>query len=210
MRSELAALDMLRDSLAHEEQVLKDEENKTKCARKHLLMAQQERNDKELQLLSIDGSCPAKKSTTAIKSDTALIRERSEELHHEYLEEHAPIYARHDVSTRLHLMKSNACLDAAQRKKQRREDRLQYLRGETSRQRNEVGELIEENEIIEEKIKSLLASEEQDDDEVVEIDSIIKHVLSKKLTLRAELSKTQDILEVATENRDTWERRCNE
>ena len=200
---------MLRDSLNHEEKVLKDEENKARCARKRLLMILRERNEKELQLLD-DDSCPTMKTTTAIKSETALIRERSEQLQNEFDREHAPIYARHDVSTRLHVMKSKACLAAAQRKKQRREDRLQYLRGETSRQRNEVGALIEEKERLQENIKVLLDSEEQDDDEVVETASIIKHVLSKKSTLRAELSKTQDILEAAIENRDTWERRVSE
>ena len=207
LRSELAALDMLRDSLIHEEKALKDEETASKDARKQLLLILRDRNEKELLLLN-DESRPAKKATSAIKSDTALIRGRSEELQNVFDREHAPIYARHDVSTRLYVMKSTACLDAAQRKKQRREDRLQYLRGETSRQRNEVGALLEEKRTAEERSKFLLESEEQDDDEVVEIASIIKHVLSKKLTLRAELGKTQDILEVATENRDMWERRC--
>ena len=76
-------------------------------------------------------------------------------------------------------MQSEATLVAAQRKKQRRETKLQSLKEQTERQTRESIEMRTECERIRDECMELDRREEEDDEETVALSMQIKSVLAK-------------------------------
>lgn len=180
LASEQATLELLQDQLELAKKRLADDELATQKARKHLLTAMRSRHGVELDLLS------KKEETAAIRSEAAglqssieSIRLQTNELRRKFEEEHAPLYAKHDVSTSLHAMRSESLLIKAQQKKQRREDKLHHLKSETERQRFETDRMREETERLRDEIEGFARREEEEDEEMVGLTMQIRQVLAK-------------------------------
>mmetsp|Transcript_19860 Transcript_19860/g.37365 ORF Transcript_19860/g.37365 Transcript_19860/m.37365 type:complete len:178 (+) Transcript_19860:1205-1738(+) len=158
LRSELAALELLQIQHAQAKQCLKADERALAEVRKELLTAVRSRHGLELECIQIaNESRKVDESISELKTNAAGIRSRIKDLERKFDEEHAPIYAKHDLSTKLHSMRSEACLVAAQRKKHRREEKLQGLMERTERQRGEASEMrTETDRICEECIQTSL------------------------------------------------------
>ena len=118
-------------------------------------------------------------SASALHGEAADVRAGTGEIARRHDEEHAPIYAAHDLSTRLHSMRSEARLVAAQGRKRRREGRLRGLGDRTGRQRGEAGEMRTETDRIREERAEMDRREEEDDEETVALNMQIKSVLAK-------------------------------
>ncbi|KAL7523054.1 hypothetical protein ACHAXR_000008, partial [Thalassiosira sp. AJA248-18] len=118
--------------------------------------------------------------------------------------------AKHDLSTKLYSMRSEACLVAAQKKKQRREEKLRSLKEQAEHQWIEAREMRTEKERINEECMDMDRREEEDDEETVALNMQIKSVLAKKASLRSALSEAREMHQTASSNRDNWERRVVE
>mmetsp|Transcript_258 Transcript_258/g.559 ORF Transcript_258/g.559 Transcript_258/m.559 type:complete len:232 (-) Transcript_258:2026-2721(-) len=211
LRSELAALELLQIQHAQAKQLLKADERASAEARKEFLAAVRSRHGLELECIQIaNDSRRVDESTSELKTNAAAIRSRTEDLERRFDEEHAPVYAKHDLSTKLHSMRSEARLVAAQRKKRRREERLRGLADRTERQRGEASEMRTEADRIREECLEMDRREEEDDEETVALNMQIKSVLANKASLRSALKEAREMQQTATSNRDTWERRCVE
>ena len=156
-----------------------------------------------------------KEETWKIEEENSVLRsciddihEQTKQLQRKFDEEHVPIYAAHDVSTKVYTMKSEATLERAQTKKRRREEKLSYLSDMTKRQHEETKNMREENERLRENILALDELEEEEDEDLVALNMQIKSVLEKKSSLRCSLKEVKEVLHNATENRDDWESRC--
>ena len=149
-------------------------------------------------------------ATSELRSCIDDIRKQTTQNQRKFDEEHVPIYASHDVSTKVYMMKSETTLERAQTKKRRREEKLQYLSDMTKRQHEETINMQEENKRLRESILALDELEEEEDEDLVTINMQIKSVLEEKASLRSELKEVKEVLQNATENRDIWEERCVE
>ena len=178
--SELATLDLLQTQHSQAEQTLKADERASTVVRKELLSAVRSRHGLELECLQIKNDSQSIDETIAqLQSSTKDIRTKTKELERKFDQEHAPIYAKHDLSTKLYSMQSEATLVAAQRKKQRRETKLQSLKEQTERQNRECIEMRTECERIRDECMELDRREEEDDEETVALSMQIKSVLAK-------------------------------
>ena len=211
LRSELATLELLKAQKDEAEQCLKVDEHKSAEVRKQLLTAVRSRNDLELTCIVMkEDSLKVDESISDLQTKTAGIRDKTTELKRTVEDKHAPIYAKHDLSTKLYSMRSEACLVAAQRKKQRREGKLSSLKEQTNRQSEEASMMRVEKEQIHEECLELDRREEEDDEETVALNMQIKSVLAKKASLRSSLADAREMQSNASQNCDTWERRCVE
>ena len=178
--SELATLDLLQTQHSQAEQTLKADERASTEVRKELLSTVRSRHGLELECLQIKNDSQSIDETIAqLQSSTKDIRTKTNELERKFDQEHAPIYAKHDLSTKLYSMQSEATLVAAQRKKQRRETKLQSLKEQTERQTCESIEMRTECERIQDECMELDRREEEDDEETVALSMQIKSVLAK-------------------------------
>eukprot|EP00581_Thalassiosira_minuscula_P018190 CAMPEP_0183717328 /NCGR_PEP_ID=MMETSP0737-20130205/10975_1 /TAXON_ID=385413 /ORGANISM="Thalassiosira miniscula, Strain CCMP1093" /LENGTH=231 /DNA_ID=CAMNT_0025946745 /DNA_START=80 /DNA_END=775 /DNA_ORIENTATION=- len=211
LRSELTSLDLLKIQHDQAKQCLKADKLAAAEARKQLLTAVRARHGLELKCIQIDEeSLKIEESISELQTKTEDIRSRTKELERKFDEEHAPIYAKHDLSAKLYSMRSEACLIAAQRKKQRREEKLRNLNEQTERQRGEASEMRTETERIREECSEMDRREEEDDEETVALNMQIKSMLAKKASLRLALNEAREMQQNASSNRDMWERRCVE
>ena len=207
----MATLDLLKSQHEQAEQTLAAEEVEAAKVRKELLTAVQSRHSVELQVLQIKhDSQEIAKSITQLQASTNDIRAKTKELEVKFDKEHAPIYAKHDLSTKLYSMKSEATLIAAQRKKQRRETKLSNLKEQTHRQTKEAEDMRTETERIRDECLELDHREEEDDEETVALSMQIKTLLSKKASLRAAAAEAREIQQTAKSNCEMWERKCVE
>ncbi|KAL7551648.1 hypothetical protein ACHAWF_018050 [Thalassiosira exigua] len=211
LRSELSALELLQIQLAQAEEQLAEDERKSADARRDLLEAVRRRHGLELDRLRVaDESRRADEEASALRTEAEVLRARASELARKFDEEDAPTYARHDLSTKLHAMRSEAALVAAQRERRRREERLRDLRERAERQRADAAEARREEGRAREGCAEMERREEEDDEEAVALGMQIKGVLAKKASLRSALNQALEMQQTATLNRDTWERRCVE
>jgi len=209
--TELATLDLLKSQHAQAEETLAAEELEAAKIRKELLTAVQSRHSVELQVLQIKhDSQEIDKSITQLQASTNDIRAKTKELECQFDKEHAPIYAKHDVSTKLYSMKSETTLVAAQCKKQRREIKLSSLKEQTHRQTKEAEDMRTETERIRDECLELDHREEEDDEETVALSMKIKTLLSKKASLRAAAAEAREMQQTAKSNCEMWERKCVE
>jgi DNA repair exonuclease SbcCD ATPase subunit len=211
LRAELASLELLRNEHQDAKTLLDAEEKSTREVREELLMAVRSRHGLELECLLKKGEMEKLNDAVAvIKSKTDNIRNIREELERKFTEEQAPIYATHDISTKVYMMKAEATLERAQTKKRQREEKLAYLHDETKRRREDTSNMRAENDMLNENIMEMSEMEEEEDEDLVALNMQIKSVLEKKASLRKSLKQTKEILNNAAENRDEWERRCVE
>ena len=180
LASEQATLELLEDQLELAKKRLAADELATQQARKLSLTSLRSRQGVELDVIS------KKEETTAIGNDTAKlqssiesIRLQTNELRRKFDEEHAPLYAEHEVSTTLHAMRSESLLIKAQRKKQRREEKLHHLKSETERQRLETERMREETGRLKDEIEEFGRREEEEDEEMVGLTMQSRQVLAK-------------------------------
>ena len=180
LRTEVATFELLQSQHAQAEQCLKADEKASAEVRRELLTSVRSRHGLELECLQLkDQTLQIDESTIELKTKTDVIKSRTQELERNFDEDHAPIYAKHDLSTKLYSMRSEACLVAAQKKKQRREDKLRSLREQTERQRGEANEMLMEKERIQEECMEMDRTEEEDDEETVALNMQIKAILAK-------------------------------
>jgi hypothetical protein len=211
LRSELATLELLRSEEEDAKAILIAEEKSTREMRQELLTAVRSRHGLELECLRTKGeTAKIEEAMSALRSGIDDIRERTKQLHRKFDEEQVPIYAAHDVSTKVYTMKSEATLERAQTKKRRREEKLAYLKVETRRQHEETKRMVEENERLRENILALDELEEEEDEDLVALNMQIRSVLEKKASLRTSLKEVKEVLRNAAENRDHWESMCVE
>ena len=200
--SELATEELLKVQLGLAEQTLRADEEASLIVRKDLLSAVRDRHGLELECLQIKGeTLKIDASITELEKSTKEIREQTKELEISN-EEQAPIYAKHDISTKLYSMRSEAALIAAQQKKQRREDKLRNLKEHTERQHSEASQMQMEKESIRDECMELDRTEEEDDEETVALSMQIKSVLAKKSSLRAALNDAREKQQAVASNRE--------
>jgi chromosome segregation ATPase len=200
--SELATEELLKVQLSLAEQTLRADEEASLIVRKDLLSAVRDRHGLELECLQIKGeTLKIDASITELEKATKEIREQTKELEISN-EEQAPIYAKHDISTKLYSMRSEAALIAAQQKKQRREDKLRNLKEHTERQHEEANQMRSETESIRDECMELDRTEEEDDEETVGLSMQIKSLLAKKSSLRAALNDAREKQHAVASNRE--------
>jgi chromosome segregation ATPase len=180
LASEQATLDLLRDQLDLAKKRLHADQLSTQTARKRLLEAVRSRHGVELDVLAKkEEIANIVDETSALRSSIEGIRLKTNELRAKFQREHAPLYARHDVSTSLHAMQFESLLVKAQTKKQRREEKLHHLRSETERQRVEIERMREETGRRRDEIEEFERREEEEDEEMVGLTMQIRQVLGK-------------------------------
>ena len=127
--SELATEELLKAQHGLAEQTLKEDEEASLIVRKDLLSAVRSRHGLELECLQVGNeTLKIDVSISELEKTTDEIRNQTMELERKFDEEQAPIYAKHDISTKLYSKRSEAALVAAQMKKQRREEKLMNLK----------------------------------------------------------------------------------
>lgn len=203
--SELATEELLKVQLSLAEQTLRADEEASLIVRKDLLSAVRDRHGLELECLQIKGeTLKIDASITELEKATKEIREQTKELEISIDEEQVPIYAKHDISTKLYSMRSEAALIAAQQKKQRREDKLRNLKEHTERQHKASQTMRMETESIRDECMELDRTEEEDDEETVALSMQIKSLLAKKSSLRAALNDAREKQHAVASNREEW------
>jgi hypothetical protein len=180
LATEQATLELLQDQLTLAKKRLAADELATQTARKRLLTATLSRHGLELSLLSHREESSALSSQTIhLQSSIDAIRLKTNELRTKFQTEHAPLYSSHLTTTTLHALQSESTLVSAQKKKQRREDRLHHLTSETERQRVETKSMKEETSRLRGEIEELEKREEEEDEEMVGVTMQIRQVLAK-------------------------------
>jgi len=178
--SELATLELLQPQCIQAEQCLKADEAASAKARRELLTSVRARHGLELERLNIeDESRKIDESVAEARKAAEVVRAETEELRRKFDEEQAPVFAAHDLKSKLHTMRSESTLVAAQRKKARREERLRDLRERTERQSGEAKEHRLEAQSVREGCEEMDRREEEDDEETVALGMQIKSVLAK-------------------------------
>mmetsp|Transcript_15648 Transcript_15648/g.25722 ORF Transcript_15648/g.25722 Transcript_15648/m.25722 type:complete len:234 (-) Transcript_15648:94-795(-) len=211
LRSELTTLELLRAEEEELGQVLSAKEKSERQVRQKLLTAVRSRHGLELECLHMKGeTLKIEEATSELRSCIDDIGKQTMQLQRQFDEEHVPIYASHDVSTKVYMMKSEATLERAQTKKRRREEKLTYLADMTKRQQEEADNMRKETKRLRENILALDELEEEEDEDLVTLNMQIKSVLEEKASLRSSLKEVKEVLQNATENRDIWEERCVE
>ena len=180
LRMELATLELLRSQHDYAKQCLKADQQTSIELRKQLLTTVRSRNGLELECLRIkEESSKIDQSTSELKTNIDEIRKRTKKLQKKFDEEHAPVYAAHDLSIRLYSMQSESRLIRAQRKKQRREEKLRKLIEQTKCQREKANEIHAERERIRVECLEMDRREEEEDEETVALNMQIKSLLAK-------------------------------
>ena len=211
LRSELATLSLLRSEERDARAIFSAEEKSNRDVRRELLTSVRSRHFLELECLRAqEEAAKIEKAMTEMQSCIDDIREQTKQQQQEFDEKQVPIYAAHDVSTKVCTMKFEATLERAQMKKRRREEKLSYLTEETKRQHTETNSMREEHNRLRENILALDEVEEEQDEDLVALNMQIKSVLEKKASLRTSMKEIQEELYNAEEHRDTWESRCVE
>eukprot|EP00984_Skeletonema_dohrnii_P009678 scaffold3706_cov124-Skeletonema_dohrnii-CCMP3373.AAC.3 len=211
LRSELTTLELLRSEEEEAKAIFIAEEKSTREVRGQLLTAVRSRHGLELECLRMkEETSKIEEETSVLRSGIDDIRQQTRQLQQKFDEEQVPIYAAHDVTTKLYTMKSEATLERAQTKKRRREEKLSYLSDMTKRQNEETKNMREEHERLRENILALDELEEEEDEDLVSLNMQIKSVLEKKAALRSSLAEVKELLHNAREHCDSWESRCVE
>lgn len=180
LATEQATLELLQEELELAKKQLAADELATQTARKRLLTAVRSRHGVELDILSKkEETAQLINDTTTLHSSIDSIRLRTNELRTNFQKQHAPLYARHDVSTSLHAMQYESLLVQAQKKRQRREDKMDHLKSEAERQRIETERMREETGRIRDEVEMFERREEEEDEEMVGLTMQIRQVLAK-------------------------------
>jgi len=211
LRSELTTLELLRSEEEEAKAIITAEEKSTREVRGQLLTAVRSRHGLELECLRMkEETSNIEEATAVLRSGIDDIHQQTRQLQQKFDEEQVPIYASHDVTTKLYTMKSEATLERAQTKKRRREEKLSYLSDMTKRQHEETKNMREEHERLRENIQALDELEEEEDEDLVTLNMQIKSVLERKKALRSSLTEVKELLQNAREHCDSWESRCVE
>ncbi|KAL9179932.1 hypothetical protein ACHAXT_007902 [Thalassiosira profunda] len=211
LRNELASLDLLKSQQSEAERSEAADELRSAEVRRGLLAAVRSRHGLELECLRLaEEARKSDASAAALRNKTEALATRTTELAKKFDEEHAPVYAKHGVATKLHAMKEGARLAAAEGRKREREDRLATLRERAGRQRGEAGGMRAEAARVREECEERDRREEEDDEETVALAMQIRSVLAKKASLRSALNEAKEVHSTASSNREAWERRCVE
>ena len=209
--SELATLELFRSEEEEAKAIFIADEKSTREVRHQLLMAVRSRHGLELECLRMKEEMEKiEEATSLLRSGIDDIREQTKQQQQKFAEEQVPIYAAHDVSTKVYTIKSEATLERAQTKKRCRVEKLAYLKDETKRQREETNQMREEHLSFRDNILALDELEEEEDEDLVALNMQIKSVLEKKSSLRSSLKEVTEVLHNAAENRDIMESRCVE
>lgn len=181
LRSELITLDLLQSQLNNATQLLEVEELAHSSSRRELLASLQSAHEIELEALKLADAVRAidDSSLASLREDATSMRDKTRALERLFDAEHAPVYARHDLSTKLYVAKIGSILDAARSRKRRREERLSSLAADVDRMRDDAEAMRNECERIIEKWKELDEREEEEDEEMVALGMQIKSVLAK-------------------------------
>lgn len=180
LASEQATLELLQTQLALAKKRLAADEISTQTARKRLLTAVRSRHGIELDILTKKEEIAAiTNETTKLQRTIDAIQHKTNELRSKFDKEHAPLYASHGVSTSLHVMQSEALLVNAEKKKNRREEKMHHLKSDAERQRLETERMREETERLRDDTEGFENREEEEDEEMVALTMQIRQVLSK-------------------------------
>eukprot|EP00970_Alexandrium_tamarense_P019695 scaffold14365_cov207-Alexandrium_tamarense.AAC.1 len=178
--SEIAQLDLLQAQHEEAKHQLTQEQHSSTNARKQLLSAVRSRHGLELECLRLkEESTSIDTTVSKLQSSINDIRNQTTQLQTKFGTTHEPIYAQHDVSTKLYSMQSKSILLRAQKKIQHREDKLRHLAEETKRQTAEAEEMRAVRERIRLEIGEMERREEDEDDEMGGLTMQIKQILAK-------------------------------
>jgi hypothetical protein len=178
--TEQATLELLQDQLELAKKQLHADQLATQATRKRLLTAMRARHGVELDVLTKkDETDNITRELTKLQSSIETTRLKSNELRQKFEQKHAPLYAHHEVSTSLHTMQLESLLVKAQKKKQRREEKLHHLKSAMERQRIDTEKMREETERIRNEIEDFDRREEEEDEEMVGLTMQIRQVLAK-------------------------------
>ena len=184
--SEIAQLDLLQAQHEEATHQLTQEQHSSTNARKQLLSAVRSRHGLELECLRLkEESTSIDTTVSKLQSSINDIRNQTTQLQTKFGTTHEPIYAQHDVSTKLYSMQSKSILLRAQKKIQHREDKLRHLAEETKRQAAEAEEMRAERERIRLEIGEMERREEDEDDEMGGLTMQIKQILAKVSEIHA-------------------------
>mmetsp|Transcript_21110 Transcript_21110/g.43881 ORF Transcript_21110/g.43881 Transcript_21110/m.43881 type:complete len:240 (-) Transcript_21110:644-1363(-) len=211
LSSELSTLDLLQSQYEHAEECLEADRKASMDVRKEFLTAARSLHGVELEIFRVkEESASIEKSTMHLKSKIDEIRHQTDELRRKFHEEQSPMFAAHDLSMNLYSRKSETLLVRAQRRKQRREEKLSKLNERIARQRKEAQDMCAKRQRIKEECLDMSRSEEEEDEEAVALNLQIKSIIGKKASARATLNDARDEYQNAVDYRDSWERKCAE
>lgn len=150
------------------------------AVRKEFLTAARSLHGVELEIFRVkEESASIEKSTMHLKSKIDEVRHQTNELRRKFDEQQAPIFAAHDLSMNLYCRKSEALLVRAQRRKQRREEKLSKLNERIAMQWKKAQDMRAKRQRIKEECLGMSRREEEEDEEAVALNLQIKSIIGK-------------------------------